>query len=52
MNEFWQTNTIVNNEVCPVDVLENIKTKINIDLYMSREKTSQVSKVVFIKFTS
>ena len=28
MNEFWQTNTIVNNEVCPVDVLENIKTKI------------------------
>ena len=30
MNEFWQTNTVVNNEVCPVDVLENIKTKIKI----------------------
>lgn len=30
MSEFWQTNTIVNNEVCPVDVLKNIKTKIKI----------------------
>jgi len=28
MNEFWQTNMVVNNEVCPVDVLENIKIKI------------------------
>jgi hypothetical protein len=24
MNEFWQTNTVVNNDVCSTDVLEHI----------------------------
>lgn len=30
MNEFWQTNTVVNNDVCSTDVLEHIKKRIKL----------------------